>query len=188
MNSSSPPVFRRKFTSPPASARVKIAVSAGSLGETAELALGRARTAGVSPSPGALDRNFQGARGRLRRNFRRPTRYQVNQVNLSPLVSPMIPRRGRRGLTPLAPGNGARPPALFPSESAFFERSQAELKSRGDAKISSEATHSSKSRNFGEGSPDFNEVKCEKNVRLSEETMRRPRGRAAWRLVREVVG
>ena len=66
-----------------------------------------------------------------------------------------------------------RPSALFPSESAFFERSRAELKPRGDAKISSEATLSSKSRNFGEGSPDFNEVKCEKNVRLSEETMRR---------------
>ena len=44
----------------------------------------------------------------------------------------------------------------------FSSVHEPKLKFRGDAKIPSEATRSSKSRNFGEGSPDFNEAKCEK--------------------------
>ena len=92
---------------------------------------------------------------------------QVNLVDLVPVIGAYSPIVGQPGHTTIS--------GAYKTFSSVHEPT---LKSGGDAKISSEATHSSKSRNFGEGSPDFNEAKCEKNVRLSEETMRRPVERA----------
>ena len=68
----------------------------------------------------------------------------VDLVDLVPAIGAYSPVVGQPGHTTIS--------GAYKTFSSVHEPT---LKSGGDAKISSEATHSSKSRNFGEGSPDL---------------------------------